>query len=120
MEIVFSIYNIILYITSKTLPVYYALHNNSVKRFAFSSLLSFTSQIYTHFHHLPHRLPPVEGALVHALYLDGASWDCQLNSIVPLPPKELLCAMPVIYIKSIVQEKQESQRCYECPLYKTR
>ncbi|XP_039966059.1 dynein beta chain, ciliary [Bactrocera tryoni] len=65
-------------------------------------------------------LPPVEGALVHALYLDGASWDCQLNSIVPLPPKELLCAMPVIYIKSIVQEKQESQRCYECPLYKTR
>ncbi|XP_067623613.1 dynein beta chain, ciliary [Eurosta solidaginis] len=65
-------------------------------------------------------LPPMEGALVHALYLDGASWDCQLNSIVPLPPKELLCAMPVIYIKSIVQEKQEVQRSYECPLYKTR
>ncbi|XP_053970080.1 dynein beta chain, ciliary [Anastrepha ludens] len=65
-------------------------------------------------------LPPAEGALVHALYLDGASWNCQLNSIVPLPPKELFCAMPVIYIKSIVQDKQESQRSYECPLYKTR
>ncbi|ALC45571.1 CG41497 [Drosophila busckii] len=65
-------------------------------------------------------LPPMEGAFVHDLYLDGASWDCQLNSIVALHPKELLCAMPVIYIKSIVQEKQELQRVYECPLYKTR
>ncbi|XP_030369376.1 dynein beta chain, ciliary [Scaptodrosophila lebanonensis] len=65
-------------------------------------------------------LPPIEGAFVHELYLDGASWDTQLNSIVALRPKELLCAMPVVYIKSIVQEKQESQRSYECPLYKTR
>ncbi|XP_017082814.2 dynein heavy chain 17, axonemal [Drosophila eugracilis] len=65
-------------------------------------------------------LPPMEGAFVHDLYMDGASWDCQLNSIVPLRPKEMLCAMPVIYIKSIVQEKQELQRVYECPLYKTR
>lgn len=65
-------------------------------------------------------LPPMEGAFVHELYLDGASWDCQLNSIVALHPKELLCAMPVVYIKSIVQEKQELQRVYECPLYKTR
>ncbi|XP_068157565.1 LOW QUALITY PROTEIN: dynein beta chain, ciliary [Drosophila tropicalis] len=65
-------------------------------------------------------LPPMEGAFVHEIYMDGASWDCQLNSIVSLHPKELLCAMPVIYIKSIVQEKQELQRIYECPLYKTR
>jgi len=62
----------------------------------------------------------MEGAFVHDLYMDGASWDCQLNSIVTLRPKEMLCAMPVIYIKSIVQEKQELQRVYECPLYKTR
>ncbi|XP_034662377.1 dynein beta chain, ciliary [Drosophila subobscura] len=65
-------------------------------------------------------LPPMEGAFVHDLYMDGASWDCQLNSLVALHPKEMLCAMPVIYIKSIVQEKQELQRVYECPLYKTR
>ncbi|XP_037943923.1 dynein beta chain, ciliary-like [Teleopsis dalmanni] len=65
-------------------------------------------------------LPPMEGAFVHALYLDGANWDCQLNSIVPLHSKELFCSMPVIYIKSIVQEKQELQHIYECPLYKTR
>ncbi|EDV95038.1 GH23822 [Drosophila grimshawi] len=49
----------------------------------------------------PQLMPPLEGAFVHELYLDGASWDCQLNSIVSLHPKELLCAMPVIYIKSI-------------------
>ncbi|XP_037811861.1 dynein beta chain, ciliary, partial [Lucilia sericata] len=65
-------------------------------------------------------LPPLEGAFIHGLYLDGASWDCQLNSIVPLHPKELLCPMPVICIKSIVQEKQDLHRIYECPLYKTR
>lgn len=65
-------------------------------------------------------LPPLEGAFIHGLYLDGASWDCQLNSIVPLHPKELLCSMPVVCIKSIVQEKQDLHRIYECPLYKTR
>uniref|UniRef100_A0A1I8PY36 AAA+ ATPase domain-containing protein n=1 Tax=Stomoxys calcitrans TaxID=35570 RepID=A0A1I8PY36_STOCA len=65
-------------------------------------------------------LPPLDGAFVHGLYLNGASWDCQLNSIVPLNPKELLCAMPVICIKSSVQERHDLHHIYECPLYKTR
>uniref|UniRef100_A0A1A9VM43 AAA+ ATPase domain-containing protein n=1 Tax=Glossina austeni TaxID=7395 RepID=A0A1A9VM43_GLOAU len=65
-------------------------------------------------------LPPIEGAFVHGLFLDGASWDCQLNSIVPLHPKELFCAMPIIYIKSVVQSKHDLLHIYECPLYKTR
>ncbi|KAL9898323.1 dynein beta chain, ciliary [Glossina fuscipes fuscipes] len=65
-------------------------------------------------------LPPIEGAFVHGLFLDGASWDCQLNSIVPLHPKELFCALPIIYIKSVVQSKHDFLHVYECPLYKTR
>uniref|UniRef100_A0A1I8M0L3 Dynein heavy chain n=1 Tax=Musca domestica TaxID=7370 RepID=A0A1I8M0L3_MUSDO len=65
-------------------------------------------------------LPPMDGAFVHGLYLNGASWDCQLNSIVPLNPKELLCPMPVICIKASVQERHDVHHCYECPLYKTR
>ncbi|XP_061387676.1 dynein beta chain, ciliary, partial [Musca vetustissima] len=65
-------------------------------------------------------LPPMDGAFVHGLYLNGASWDCQLNSIVPLNPKELLCSMPVICIKASVQERHDTHHVYECPLYKTR
>ncbi|XP_073817383.1 dynein beta chain, ciliary-like [Musca autumnalis] len=62
----------------------------------------------------------MDGAFVHGLYLNGASWDCQLNSIVPLNPKELLCPMPVICIKASVQERHDVHHVYECPLYKTR
>ncbi|XP_055373642.1 dynein beta chain, ciliary isoform X2 [Condylostylus longicornis] len=63
---------------------------------------------------------PKEGAFIHGLFIEGASWDCNANSIVELRPKELYSLMPVMYIKSIIQEKQDIYKMYECPLYRTR
>lgn len=34
--------------------------------------------------------------------------------------KELFPMMPVIYIRAITQDKQETKNIYECPVYKVR
>ena len=34
--------------------------------------------------------------------------------------KELHSIMPVIFIKALTQDKNESRNLYECPVYKTR
>ncbi|KAG7187945.1 hypothetical protein KM043_013907 [Ampulex compressa] len=52
--------------------------------------------------------------------MEGARWDIALGSIMDSKPKELFSLMPVIFIKSIVQEKQDLRNVYDCPVYKTR
>lgn len=64
--------------------------------------------------------PPREGAYIFGLYMEGARWDSTLGSIVSSRLKELFPQMPVIYVKAITQDKQETRNIYECPLYKTR
>lgn len=64
--------------------------------------------------------PPRDGANIHGLFMEGARWDVNLNSIVPSRLKELFIPMPVIYVRAIKQENQDLKNTYECPLYKTR
>lgn len=64
--------------------------------------------------------PPREGAYIEGLFMEGARWDTTIGSIIPSKLKELFPEMPVIYIKAITQDKQETKNIYECPLYKTR
>jgi dynein heavy chain len=64
--------------------------------------------------------PPREGAYIEGLFMEGARWDTTIGSIMPSKLKELFPEMPVIYIKAITQDKQETKNIYECPLYKTR
>lgn len=64
--------------------------------------------------------PPREGAYINGLFMEGARWDTTLGSIVPSRLKELFPQMPVMYIKAITQDKQDTRNIYECPLYKTR
>jgi dynein heavy chain, axonemal len=52
--------------------------------------------------------------------MEGARWDTTLGSIVNSRLKELFPQMPVIYVKAITQDKQDTKNIYECPLYKTR
>ena len=47
-------------------------------------------------------------------------WDINAGSIVESRLKELHPLMPVIYIKALTQDKQETRNLYECPIYKTR
>ncbi|KAK4326145.1 hypothetical protein Pmani_003309 [Petrolisthes manimaculis] len=64
--------------------------------------------------------PPREGAYVHGLFLEGASWDTDNSILIDSRVKELHPQMPVIFIKAITQDKAESRNLYKCPLYKTR
>ncbi|XP_058455827.1 dynein beta chain, ciliary-like isoform X2 [Malaya genurostris] len=64
--------------------------------------------------------PPREGAYVNGLYMEGARWDTTIGSISSSRLKELFPQMPVIFIKAITQDKQETKNIYECPVYKTR
>ncbi|KAJ8925639.1 hypothetical protein NQ315_009484 [Exocentrus adspersus] len=63
---------------------------------------------------------PREGAYVHGLFMEGARWDTQLNSIADSKLKELFPVVPVIFIKAITQDKQDLRNMYDCPVYKTR
>ncbi|KAL1403957.1 hypothetical protein pipiens_005505 [Culex pipiens pipiens] len=64
--------------------------------------------------------PPREGAYVNGLYMEGARWDTNIGSIASSRLKELFPQMPVIFIKAITQDKQDTKNIYECPVYKTR
>ena len=64
--------------------------------------------------------PPKEGAFIHGLYMEGARWDININSIADSYLKDLNPAMPVMFIKAVTQDKAELRNLYECPVYKTR
>ncbi|XP_071954573.1 dynein beta chain, ciliary-like [Antedon mediterranea] len=63
---------------------------------------------------------PREGAYVHGLFMEGARWDIQTGMIADARLKELTPAMPVIFIRAIPVDKQETRNIYECPVYKTK
>ena len=50
----------------------------------------------------------------------GARWDIHIGSIAESALKDLYPSMPVMYIRAITQDKQETRNLYECPVYKTR
>lgn len=47
-------------------------------------------------------------------------WDTQTGLIQESQLKELTPTMPVIFIKAIPVDKQDTKNVYECPVYKTR
>ena len=63
---------------------------------------------------------PREGAYVHGLFIEGARWDVILGTIADSLLKDLHPLMPIMYIRAITQDKQETRNLYECPVYKTR
>jgi dynein heavy chain len=64
--------------------------------------------------------PPREGAYVHGLFMEGARWDTQTGLIQESQLKDLTPTMPVIFIRAIPVDKQDTKYIYECPVYKTR
>ncbi|KAI3381366.1 hypothetical protein SNEBB_008024 [Seison nebaliae] len=63
---------------------------------------------------------PREGAYVHGLFMEGARWDTQTGQIGEARLKELTPMMPVLFIKAITTDRQETKNFYECPVYKTK
>lgn len=64
--------------------------------------------------------PPREGAYINGLFMEGARWDTEIGCISTSKLKDLFPMMPVIFVKAITQDKQETRNIYECPVYKTR
>lgn len=52
--------------------------------------------------------------------MEGARWDIAAGFIADSRPKELYPLMPVVFVRAITQDKQETKNVYECPVYKTR
>nr|XP_049704637.1 dynein beta chain, ciliary-like [Helicoverpa armigera] len=64
--------------------------------------------------------PPREGANIHGLYMEGARWDTMTGGIVESRMMELFPMMPVIFVRAVTQDKQDTRNVYECPVYKIR
>uniref|UniRef100_A0A6I8PBB0 Dynein axonemal heavy chain 17 n=1 Tax=Ornithorhynchus anatinus TaxID=9258 RepID=A0A6I8PBB0_ORNAN len=64
--------------------------------------------------------PPREGAYVHGLFMEGARWDSQVGVIAEARLKDLTPPMPVIFIRAVLGDKQDSRGTYPCPVYRTR
>lgn len=64
--------------------------------------------------------PPRDGAYVHALYMEGARWDTQAGALAEAKPKELVAALPIVFIKAVPVDKADTRGTYACPIYKTK
>lgn len=72
--------------------------------------------------------PIRDGAYVHGLWLEGASWDDGTGgssgiggggALMDGRPGELTCQMPLLLLKAVPVEKAELKDVYECPVYWT-
>jgi len=61
--------------------------------------------------------PPREGAYVTGMYLEGARWDANSNSLEDSRPKEDFTRMPVVNCKAGPQSDREDKNVYLCPTY---
>ncbi|XP_036822982.1 dynein heavy chain 11, axonemal-like [Oncorhynchus mykiss] len=64
--------------------------------------------------------PAREGVYIYGLYMEGARWDTQGGVIAEARLKELTPSMPVISVRAVPNDRQETRNIYECPLYKTK
>lgn len=78
------------------------------------------NSVHNHLIILPFRSAPREGAYINGLYMEGARWDVNMNTIADAFLKELFPAMPVIFVKAVQKDKQDTKNIYECPVYKIR
>jgi dynein heavy chain len=62
---------------------------------------------------------PEEGQYVFGLFLEGARWDVQQNTIAESHPRVLYDVMPVIWLKPTEVSKLNIANTYDCPIYKT-
>jgi dynein heavy chain len=66
-------------------------------------------------------IPPADGAYIHGLFLEGASWENGDNDgyLIDQKLKELHPILPVIHVIAIEIDKKETGGKYVCPVYYT-
>ena len=61
---------------------------------------------------------PKKGAYVRGIFLEGAGWSAEANTLCESRPMELIVTMPVIHFKPKLRTgKPKPASVYECPLY---
>lgn len=63
--------------------------------------------------------PPESGVNIHGIYIQGARWDFNLKSLEDSEPKKPIVPFPVIWLQPVPIKDLETERRYDCPLYKT-
>ncbi|XP_069077648.1 dynein axonemal heavy chain 11-like [Pleurodeles waltl] len=64
--------------------------------------------------------PAREGAYIYGLHMEGARWDFQSGHIAEARLKVSTPTMPVIFVRAIPNDRQDTRNIYECPVYKTK
>lgn len=71
------------------------------------------------------RAPRKEGVFVHGLFLDGAAWNKNEQTLMESAPKQLFTRLPVIYVTAMTRMQLRNKTGdygpyggYECPVYK--
>lgn len=61
--------------------------------------------------------PALGGVYVRGLFLEGAGWMRNAQSLREPLPMELVCTMPSIHFRPIDGAKKRSRSIYSCPAY---
>lgn len=61
---------------------------------------------------------PKDGVYIHGLYLEGARWDPQSQSLADSRPKELFTQFPVLWLLPEEDRVEPTTGVYKCPVYK--
>eukprot|EP00743_Colponemidia_sp_Colp-15_P006229 GILK01006701.1.p1 GENE.GILK01006701.1~~GILK01006701.1.p1 ORF type:complete len:1608 (-),score=254.94 GILK01006701.1:104-4669(-) len=66
---------------------------------------------------------PAVGCYIRGLHLEGGKWSDASGQLEELDPKQLVCAMPVVWLKPLLTADLEQfnkiRNEYHCPVYKT-
>lgn len=62
---------------------------------------------------------PEEGQYISGLYLEGARWDGNSNTLVESSSRQLFDSLPIILVLPVEKKTLVEERMYECPIYKT-
>ena len=65
--------------------------------------------------------PPETGVYIHGLYMEGARFNRDTNTVDESQKGELFTTMPVIWLEPVERKEVavKSDKTYVCPLYKT-
>jgi dynein heavy chain len=63
--------------------------------------------------------PPVYGAYIYGLYMEGGRFSRANMKMEESLPRQMLDIMPCIWLKPVITEDYKPESIYDCPLYKT-
>lgn len=62
---------------------------------------------------------PEDGCLVHGLFLEGATWSKESQTLAEPVPKVLFSRLPLIHLLPVQNREPPTKGIYRCPVYKT-